>query len=155
MTLSEWRQRCAYCMRIWLRFIQMPYTVAIGMLLGIVLSYYVQPYAWYDMLFPVVEMKATISNRDENSVTFSLEGNKKRLCTPKKVDAFVRIGQLLSDVNIRRIDLIDTLSTKPLGWNNYGEWKVWPVHTSQKIEIYVLYDCGHRNVLAKLVEVTL
>jgi len=155
MTLSELRQRCATGVALWHRFMQMPYTVVFGLVGGVVVSYYAQPYEWYDGLFPVVRMEVDVVGRDANSITLHLVGDKKRSCEPKHIDAFGRVGNMLHDINIARQDVQDTLTAKPLGRHDFGIWRVWPSGGERVVLVYILYDCDGRIVPTKVAEVAL
>lgn len=154
MTLAELRDQCAFCLRAWNRLWPMRWTVIVGVVFGILISTSL-PSEWFDEIFPVVVMQAVVVNQSPTEVTVKLSGKKNRDCKYGGITAYSQVGALLKELNIDRIDRPATDSTHPQGSFDFGTWRIWPTTNTKLVAVYVLYDCGGRQVHVRAAEVVL
>ena len=132
-----------------------PYTIVISALLGFavapgIIQMWTEGLRWYDATRPVVRMKAEVIEREENSITLRLTGEKLRNCAYLGLYAYgVDVNGVLHDVYREKVDVPENRTTRPVGVQDFGDWKVWPVRFAS-VTMYSRHDCDGRVVLTKL-----
>lgn len=109
----------------------------------------------YDILRPVVTMSASIVARDADSITVNLAGEKHRNCRYAGIGAAIKVGDVYVGTQIQRIDMPAKGVSQPVGRNDFGTWRVWPLKDGTLVTIHIQYACDARYVLAKVAEVKL
>lgn len=132
----------------------MRWTILASLALGALMAT-LTPAAWLDSLFPVVTMRAEIVTKHPAEIVMRLIGTKHRDCRYEGINAFARMGDLLRDLHMDRIDKPADGQTKPKGRFDFGTWRVWPTANTKLVEVYVQYDCGGRSVFVRAAEVAL
>ena len=110
-----------------------------------------------EKLSPVVQMDGDIVGRGADYIDVHVYGKKLRACKYLQTQAFARIGNILRDVQNRRIDTPETGGTKPLGSFDIGVWRLWPVPMKEAshVVMFVQHDCAGRVVVTKIADETL
>lgn len=133
--------------------------IVVGGLLGGAVVPMVQS-AWdtFDRQNPVLLVRATVLQATRDEVVVQLSGEKRRDCQYIGLQAYTRAagGTVLADAYIRRIDVPEAGTTRPIGeYANLGTWKIWPRGEAGVIAIYAQHACGGRLVISKVAELML
>jgi len=159
MILTEMRNQCGVCVRMWNEFWAMRWWLVFVLLAGY-LAALLTPASWLETTFPIVTMQATIVQKTPTEVIISLNGEKPwytayRGCKYQAIDAYSDVGMRLRDLNIERTDKPETGFTRPPGVHDFGTWRIWPTTNTRLVAIYVTYDCDGKQVHVRAAEIAL
>lgn len=141
----------------WLyRYRWFPWAVTLAILLTVVLPQH------YDRMrfamFPVLSMEGVLIGRVGDAAHIHIYGEKLRgiECRYIGISAFAdRLVGLPVDLEIRRINIPQTGTTKPAGPWDIGVWEVRPVQGATRVRVYTSHDCQGSLVATKVAEVPL
>lgn len=110
----------------------------------------------YDRGHPVVVAEGVLFERDADSVTLAISGEKHRDCEYVAIAGYT-IGSdgLLRSTYIQRVDQPSIGATRPVGRQSFGLWRLWPTDRSVRAEVWISHQCGGRLVRTKVAEVAL
>jgi hypothetical protein len=142
----------------------MPFSTVLGVVLG-VFAVLAMP-SWvgpvreaYDSIFPVLQMKGVLVDRQGSAVMIHIQGRKLRgeECRLLHVYGYaIQQDGRLSDATATRIDQPIDGRTRDAGFYDIGIWRVQPVdEDATGVKVVTQHDCVGRVVLSTIAEVTL
>lgn len=112
--------------------------------------------ASFDQQNPVVVASGEIVDRGEDWVEIAITGEKNRQCAYVALAAYSMAPDgLLRDGFVARTDRPTSGATRPLGMQEFGTWRVWPVRGAVSVEMWVTHQCEGRLVRSKLADIDL
>lgn len=110
----------------------------------------------YDDRNPVIIANGTILAQREDWAEVAIVGDKRRACIYVAMSAFsTDASGMLRDTFVSRVDMPASGTTRPLGTQTLGVWRIWPVLGATRIELWITHQCEGRLVRTKLADVEL
>lgn len=110
----------------------------------------------YDDRNPVIIANGTLVAAREDWAEVAIIGDKRRACIYVAMSAYStdRNG-LLRDSYVSRVDMPSSGTTRPLGTQTLGVWRIWPVLGATSVQLWITHQCEGRLVRTMLAEIEL